>query len=198
MTITAPSPETAEPDTAQAPGSAARCHRCGAPMAADQEWCLECGEGHTLVHSPPDWRIGVAIVATVIVLALAGFAIALINLSDNANSSASAGGATRTSPAASTAASSATATTFPGWAPGLAGYTVVLSSSTSQAGAQSAAVRLRAAGIPVGLLSSSAHARIKPGQWVVFNGHFPTLAAARLRAVRLRVRGYDAHARRVG
>jgi SPOR domain len=198
MTITAPPPDAVEPDTAPAQASAARCHRCGEPMAADQEWCLECGEGHTLVHSPPDWRIGVAIVVTVIVLALTGFAIALINLSDNASSSASARVATGASAAATTAASSAPATTFPGWAPGLAGYTAVLSSSTSQAGAESAAVRLRAVGIPVGILSSSAHPRMKARRWVVFNGHFPTLAAARLRAIQLRARGYDAHARLVG
>jgi hypothetical protein len=198
MTITAPLPETVEPDTAPEQASAARCHRCGEPMAPDQEWCLECGEGHTLVHSPPDWRVGVAIVATVIVLALAGFAIALINLSDNANSSASASVATGTPPTATTAARSATATAFPGWAPGLAGYTVVLSSTTAQAGAKSAAVRFRTVGIPVGILSSSAHPRMKPGHWIVFNGHFPTLATAKLRATRLRASGYHAHASLVG
>ncbi len=198
MTVTAPPPETVEPDTAPVEASAARCHRCGEPMAADQEWCLECGEGHTLVHSPPDWRIGVAIVATVIVLALAGFAIALINLSDNADSSASASVARATPPAATTAARSATATNFPRWAPGRAGYTVVLSSTSTQTGARSAAVHLRAVGIPVGILSSSAHPRMKPGRWIVFNGHFPTLTAAKLRATRLRARGYHAHASLVG
>jgi hypothetical protein len=193
MTITASPPETVGPDIAAVPPSTARCHRCGTPMEADQEWCLECGEGHTLIHSPPDWRIGVAIVATVVVLALAGFGVALINLSDNASRSAAAG-ATGTPPTATTAARSAPANRFPGWAPGLTGYTVVLSSTATQASAQSAAVRLRAAGIPIGILNSSAHPRMKPGRWIVFNGHFPTHAAARLRAIRLRARGYHAHA----
>ncbi|MFL5822600.1 MAG: hypothetical protein ACJ764_04075 [Solirubrobacteraceae bacterium] len=44
------------------------CAACGAPMAEDQEWCLECGAARTLIHPPPDWRAGVAIVLGVIAL----------------------------------------------------------------------------------------------------------------------------------
>lgn len=43
-----------------------RCPACGAPMAGDQEWCLECGAARTQVHGPPDWRVGLAIVLAVI------------------------------------------------------------------------------------------------------------------------------------
>jgi hypothetical protein len=56
------------------------CAQCGTELEDDQEWCLECGAARTLIHRPPDWRIPVAIVGTVLLLILAGFAIALIKL----------------------------------------------------------------------------------------------------------------------
>ena len=45
-----------------------RCNSCGARLASDQEWCLECGAARTRIQPPPDWRIGVAIVAAVLVV----------------------------------------------------------------------------------------------------------------------------------
>ncbi len=51
------------------PGGAStedRCPACGAELADDQEWCLECGAARTVVHSPPDWRIGLLIMLSVI------------------------------------------------------------------------------------------------------------------------------------
>ena len=70
---------TAEP---LAPEKAAGvpCDRCGGPMAGDQEWCFQCGRARTVIHRPPDWRIPVAVIAAVVLLVLAAFAIALINL----------------------------------------------------------------------------------------------------------------------
>lgn len=47
-------------------GDGERCRACGADLAADQEWCLECGTARTRLQPPPDWRIGVAIVLAVI------------------------------------------------------------------------------------------------------------------------------------
>lgn len=43
-----------------------RCNSCGAWLAEDQEWCLECGAARTMIRRPPDWRIGIAIVAGVL------------------------------------------------------------------------------------------------------------------------------------
>jgi hypothetical protein len=57
-------------------------------LASDQEWCLECGSARTLIHHAPDWRVPVAIVAMLLVLVLASFAIAFTELSRNANQSA--------------------------------------------------------------------------------------------------------------
>ena len=56
------------------------CAACGAPVAVDQEWCLECGAARTVLRAPPDWRIPVAIVAVVVVLVLIGLLIALVSL----------------------------------------------------------------------------------------------------------------------
>jgi septal ring-binding cell division protein DamX len=79
MTI-APSPEHA--DTEPAEGV---CAQCGAPLADDQEWCLECGGARTLIHRPPDWRIPAVIIGLVVIVALAAFAVVLVKLSSDAN-----------------------------------------------------------------------------------------------------------------
>jgi hypothetical protein len=186
--------------------SQTRCEQCGSPLAEDQEWCLECGAARTLVHRPPDWRIAAAIVLGVAALVLAGFAIALINLSSEANRSAAstpppatpAKAATPAAPA--TPAKAAGAPGIPGWPVGLPGWTVVLFSTTSRQSARATATRLSATGLHVGLLSTSQHtsSTMKPGRWVVFTGRYPTRNAAGARAAALHVKGYRARARRVG
>ena len=70
---------SAEP-AAPAQPAGVRCERCGGPLADDQEWCFQCGAARTVIHRPPDWRIPAAVVATVVLFVLAGFAIALIEL----------------------------------------------------------------------------------------------------------------------
>jgi predicted nucleic acid-binding Zn ribbon protein len=50
------------------------CVNCGNPMAADQEWCLECGAARTMIRRPPDARIALAIVAA----AFAAVAVVLV------------------------------------------------------------------------------------------------------------------------
>ncbi len=69
----------AEP-VAPAQPAGVRCDRCGASLAEDQEWCFECGAARTVIHRPADWRIPVALIAAVLLLVLAAFAIALIEL----------------------------------------------------------------------------------------------------------------------
>ena len=72
--------------TPSAPPSAQeRCGACGATVAEDQEWCLECGAARTQLRRPPDWRIPVTIVAVVILLVVLGLLIALVSLSIQAN-----------------------------------------------------------------------------------------------------------------
>lgn len=64
------SPEQERPEAgvsaAGGPQAQDRCPACGAGLAADQEWCLECGAAVTQIHAPPDWKIGLAIMLGVI------------------------------------------------------------------------------------------------------------------------------------
>jgi RNA polymerase subunit RPABC4/transcription elongation factor Spt4 len=53
------------------------CPHCSSPLGDDQEWCIECGTATTLIGTPPDWRIPVAIVVVVIAVVLVGFIVAL-------------------------------------------------------------------------------------------------------------------------
>lgn len=61
-------------------GSERACPHCSSPLGDAQEWCLECGTATTLIRTPPDWRIPVAIVVAVIATALAGLIVALSQL----------------------------------------------------------------------------------------------------------------------
>jgi hypothetical protein len=102
---------TADPPRAS---SAAQCARCGAPLAGDQEWCLECGQARTTLERPPDWRIAALIVAGVIALVAAGTAFALVRVSQNADQSAAsqvAAASADRAPAATTPAPAVTPTT---------------------------------------------------------------------------------------
>jgi|SRR5581483_8175739 len=175
------------------------CEQCGTPLDPDQEWCLECGSARTLVHRPPDWRIAAGIVATVIVLVLAGFAIALINLSADSNRSAAT-----TVTVTSTVQAAPPAPKKPAgvanWPVGLPGWTVVLFSTTTRRPAVAKARHLSAAGLRVGVLSTSRHpsGNMPPGRFAVFTGRYPTQQAALARVNTLRAKGYHARARRVG
>jgi septal ring-binding cell division protein DamX len=230
----APSPD---PEAKAAPDGV--CTQCGAPLADDQEWCLECGGARTLIHRPPDWRVAIAIIGVIAAVALAAFVVALVNLSSDANQRAALAaastpapvitpttppatttpsattpttastpttgttattattGTTATTATTSTTATTATTPTTPiastattvttpsgvrleAWPAGLSGWTVVLSSSRSQAAALTTAEQLVSSGIQVGVLDSSQHPRLAPGFWLVFTGRYPTKAQADL------------------
>ena len=84
MTATAEPRQTVEHDR-DAARTRHACPRCGAPLADDQEWCLECGGARTLIHPPRDWRVPVAIIGLVVLLVLAAFVLVLVKLSSDAN-----------------------------------------------------------------------------------------------------------------
>lgn len=180
------------------------CAHCGSVMRQDQEWCLECGAARTLIHRPPDWRVGLTMIATVVVLALVGFAIVLVSLSTNANRELPS---TSTAAATSTPAVAATPAVIPpertaaapapaaisSWAVGLSGWTVQLSHSRSHAHAVGSAHRLAARGLRVGVLDSSEHPTMAPGLWIVFSGRYPGRQPAFTAAAGLKAKGL-AHA----
>jgi anti-sigma-K factor RskA len=189
---------------AERSAAAAVCPNCGARLAADQDWCLECGTPVEIqIRSAPDWRVPVAIVTGVIAVAVAGLVFALVALSNAANRSvtttpavASAPPAT-TTPAATTktTASSPTATTAPPtttiatWPAGVTGYTVVLGVIPAKSAATASATKLAAAGIPVGVLDSSDYSSMTPGDWIVFSGTYTTQAQAAAAADELKTKG---------
>jgi hypothetical protein len=58
------------------------CPHCGAPLAPDQEWCLNCGHAvGTRIAPTPRWRVPVAIVGAVLALLVAALLLSLVELS---------------------------------------------------------------------------------------------------------------------
>jgi|SRR5580704_5098572 hypothetical protein len=187
------------------------CAQCGAELADDQEWCLECGGARTLIHRGPDWRLPLAVIATVVALAIGGFVVAVITISNDSGNPAPAPTIhSRVTATNSTNASGATpgtsATTAAGspsnigaWGTGLPGWTVVLAAEHTRAAAYRVAERVAARGIDVGVLDSSQHPSLKPGYWVVFSGRYPTQAGAQSASAQLVSLGQSyAHPRLVG
>lgn len=69
-----------------APASAATtpqeaCPLCGAPLRADQDWCMRCGAAaRTRLAAPPKWKGLIVTLAAVAVISLAVLAVALVKL----------------------------------------------------------------------------------------------------------------------
>lgn len=58
-----------------------RCPRCGAYVAPEQDWCLECGApARTRLAPTPSWRAPIALVAVVVLLAGLVLAVAFTEL----------------------------------------------------------------------------------------------------------------------
>ncbi len=189
-----------------------KCVQCGAELADDQEWCLECGGARTLIHRGPDWRVPLAVIAAVIAVAIGGFVVVVISLS-NATTAHTAAGSTGTAaarpsangpaPTARTGTGTATAVGGSGniatWEIGLPGWTVVLAADHTRRAAYADAERLAGQGIDVGVLDSSQHPRLRPGYWIVFSGRYATRAAAASASAQLVTLGQThAHPRLVG
>lgn len=107
--MTAQTPPELAPPTATASG-AIRCPRCGAEVARDQDWCVECGyAARTALARTPRWKVPIAIAALVAVIALAALAVAFVDLTDDSEPAPTA----TTGPPAAPAATTPTAPTVP-------------------------------------------------------------------------------------
>jgi hypothetical protein len=61
-----------------------RCPRCGANVAPEQDWCLECGApARTRLAPTPNWRAPMALVAVVVLLAGLALAFAFTGLTND-------------------------------------------------------------------------------------------------------------------
>lgn len=93
------------------PAGAIRCPRCQAPVAPDQDWCLECGAAaRTRLAPTPNWRLPVAALALVALLAGIGLAVAFVALT---NDNTKATTATTTAPVVATEPTAAAPPTTP-------------------------------------------------------------------------------------
>jgi hypothetical protein len=174
-----------------------RCSHCGAELMEEQEWCHDCGAARTLIHRPPDWRIGIAIVGIVAALAVLVFVLVL----SNASSSSSSPSQARAAAAATTVAARRQPGTgaVTGWPVGLGGWTVSLATTSSRGAADARARAIATDGVQVGVLDSTLHPALKPGRWVVFSNRYPTKARAQAAAAQLVSLGQaHAHALLVG
>jgi septal ring-binding cell division protein DamX len=71
------------PDTPVAGPLERRCPRCGSALAADQEWCLNCGAAAgTEVVEPRGWRVPLYLGGGLLALAIIGVILAIVALTD--------------------------------------------------------------------------------------------------------------------
>ena len=60
------------------------CPRCSARVAGDQDWCLACGAAaRTRLAPTPNWKLPIALVASVVALSLVALALAFVSLTDD-------------------------------------------------------------------------------------------------------------------
>jgi septal ring-binding cell division protein DamX len=204
--------ETPPPEVEQRP-----CPRCGSALAADQEWCLECGAGvGATVVSPPSSRGPIAIVAVLLALAVAALVLALVELAGDAEQVAEQPAATpqatpvtptqtpipaTPTPQATTTPSTETGTGATGaiatWPAGTEGWTVVLESSATEEAARARAQELAEQGVSVGMLNSDDYGSLEPGRFVVFSGQYDSRRAADQALTALSSQVEGAYVRRV-
>jgi septal ring-binding cell division protein DamX len=166
-------------------------------MAIDQEWCLECGSARTLIHRSPNWRIPIAIVGGIVLLALVAFAIALVDLS--AQTSRTAQTQSTASKPTTTAASAKPKPQLAvaSWPTGVSGWTVQLAQRRFRYKAFATARRFAQGDVHTGVLNSSDHPTMTPGYWIVFDGRYPDRTTAQDAALKLRKGHPSAHPVRV-
>ena len=119
MTAAAAPPGSPGQTSAAAPTAAATdsCPLCGAPLQADQEWCLKCGAAaRTRLAAVPDWKAPLLTLAVIGALALGILAASLVKLAGDSGPAPAPRTTTVTStqpPAASTPATTAPSTSAP-------------------------------------------------------------------------------------
>ena len=171
------------------PASELRCPRCGANLAADQDWCLECGAAATTrILRPPSWKLAAAIVIGVVAVVVVALAIVANSLSSDADraaavhtrapaaatpANAAPGAAPSTATTATTATTPAGGGAIASWPAGKAAWTVVLATTSSRAAAEQRARDLIAKGVKAGVLDTSKFAIDASGaKFVVFTGQY--------------------------
>jgi hypothetical protein len=114
-------PPLEPPADAPAPAAAAgpapaehACAKCGAAMAAGQDWCIQCGAGAPGSLGAPGWRSTATVLVAVAVLVLGAAAAAYAALSKGSGRARVVTVASTAPPAATTPAATTPATATPG------------------------------------------------------------------------------------
>ena len=186
------------------------CSACGAPVAADQRWCLECGERRAGVTPPParvaaspaapraeeprGWTPGTGVAAGIGVLLLAMGVGVLIGRAGHDTGSHAAAPAVVTVAGTGAGAATPTATTASfqsDWPRGKDGWTVQLQAlpkDGNQPAAVAAAKSAAAAkGAPaVGALDSDEFSGLAGGSYLVYSGVYASKKAATKALARLK------------
>ncbi len=80
--MSAQPPEPGQPQVPD-PGTI-HCPRCTSPVAADQDWCLECGApARTRLAQTPNWRLPTVAIAAIVAIAGALLAFAFVKLTSD-------------------------------------------------------------------------------------------------------------------
>jgi hypothetical protein len=141
-----------------------RCPRCAAPMAPEQDWCLECGMAVTtrVSRAPGLWvpvatvLLGLAIVGAIVVFAVN-------RASDDSDKAAGPAAAPARAPYRGT---------IPTWRSGTRAFTVVAFASRNRPAAEARARRLITAGQRAGVLRTTGYADFTPGLWIAWSGQY--------------------------
>lgn len=105
-----PGPSGQAPPAEQQPAPARQCAKCSAPLAAGQDWCLQCGTGapDSLRARTPTWRSAAVVLSAVAILVIGAAGAAYAALSKGGRKAPVITVAQVTPPAATTPAPSAT------------------------------------------------------------------------------------------
>jgi septal ring-binding cell division protein DamX len=180
------------------PASQLRCPRCGANLAPDQDWCLECGAAATTrILRPPSWKLAAAIVLGVVAAVVVAVVIVVNALSGDADRAAAtparapaattpakpapapAATASTTAATPTTASAPAAGSTIASWPRDKVGWTVVLATTSNRPAAEQRARGLIAKGVKAGVLDTSRFNIDASGaSFVVFTGRYPSQDAA--------------------
>lgn len=159
--------------------------------------CLQCGSRVALGYRrPPSWRVPVVIVIAVLLLAVAGTAVALNKIGDDASREVDRTPIKAKQPKEAPAASAPASATglvergaLYGWPRHLRAFTVVLRSVADRASAESFA-RSASEGRPakIGVIHADDFKSLPKGSFVVFAGQYKDRPTADRAAARLRER----------
>jgi hypothetical protein len=160
------------------------CPRCREPLAAGQEYCLECGAHVVRARKTQALRSSWArrsLITAVVALAGAAGAIAATGNDSGGPTVVTAIGGFATAPQ-TTDSEVAGPAEVAEWPAGEDGWTIALVSLPQTGGRAGALQRARTArkkGLTeVGVLDSSRYASLHPGYWIVFSGVYASEAEA--------------------